>query len=188
MPLQTSGAISLNDVQNEFGGGNPIGINEYYAGGASVPSGTSGTNGPVPSNGQISFSSFYGTGLTVSISDLYISDTGFGTQYGYYIITPGGKIQYSTQLDGINPFDHETWCASNTAGSLFDVRVTVTSGTLSGNSTGTWLSMSSGIRSWFNQTTFSSDYQYTTFTVDLRRTGNTTILDTAYITIELTEL
>jgi hypothetical protein len=188
MPLQTTGAISLNDVQTEFGGGNPISINEYYAGGASVPSGTSGTNGAVPTSGQISLSSFYGTGITVSITDLTISDMGSGTQYGYYIVTAGGKIQYSTQLDGINPLDHETWCPSNTAGSLFDVRVTVTSGTLSGNSTGTWLSMSSGTRSWYNQTTFSGDVQYTTFTVDLRRTGNTTILDTAYITIDLTEL
>lgn len=187
MPLQTTGAISLNDVQTEFGGGNPIGINEYYAGGASVPSGTSGTNGAVPTSGQISLSSFYGTGITVSITDLTISDMGSGTQYGYYFITPGGKIQYSTQAGGINPIDHETWCASNTAGSLFDVRVTVTAGTLSGNATSTWLSMSGGTRSWFNQTTFSGDTQYTTFTVDLRRTGNTTILDTATITIDLTE-
>ena len=81
MPLQTTGAISLNDVQTEFGGGNPISINEYYAGGASVPSGTSGTNGAVPTSGQISLSSFYGTGITVSITDLTISDMGSGTQY-----------------------------------------------------------------------------------------------------------
>jgi hypothetical protein len=187
MTLQTSGAISLNDVQTEFGGGNPIGINEYYAGGASVPSGTSGTNGAVPSSGQISLSNFYGTGLSVSISDLYISDIGSGTQYGYYFVTAGGKIQYSTQSDGINPIDHETWCSSNTGGSLFDVRVTVTAGILSGNATSTWLSMSGGTRSWFNTTTFSGDNQYTTFTVDLRRTGNTTILDTATITIDLIE-
>ena len=49
MPLQSSGAISLNDVQNEFGGSNPIGIDEYY----SAASG-------IPSSGTISLNQFYG--------------------------------------------------------------------------------------------------------------------------------
>jgi len=49
MPLQSSGAISLNDVQNEFGGSNPIGIDEYY----SAASG-------IPSSGTISLNDFYG--------------------------------------------------------------------------------------------------------------------------------
>ena len=49
MVLQSSGAISLNDIQNEFGGTNPIGINEYY----SAASG-------IPSSGLISFNQFYG--------------------------------------------------------------------------------------------------------------------------------
>jgi len=49
MVLQSSGAISLNDIQNEFGGSNPIGINEYYG----VASG-------IPSSGTISLNQFYG--------------------------------------------------------------------------------------------------------------------------------
>ncbi len=49
MVLQSSGAISLNDIQNEFGGSNPIGINEYY----SAYSG-------IPSSGTISLYQFYG--------------------------------------------------------------------------------------------------------------------------------
>ena len=49
MPLPCpSGTISLLDIQTEFGGTNPIGINEYYG----VASG-------VPSSGQISFSDFF---------------------------------------------------------------------------------------------------------------------------------
>ena len=188
MALPTSGPISLNDIQTEFGGANPISLSEYYAGGFIVPAGTSGTNGAVPSSGQISLSNFYGTALTASITNLYISSIGFGTQYGYYFVTGGGKIQYSTQSGGINPIDHETWCGSNTGASLFDVRVTVTSGTLLGSATSTWLSIAStGTISWYNNTTFSGDYQYTTFTVDLRRTGNTTIVDSATITIDLNE-
>lgn len=61
MALQTSGAITLAEIQTEFGGANPISMSEYYAGGAYVPSGTTGTNGAVPTSGQISFSQFYGT-------------------------------------------------------------------------------------------------------------------------------
>lgn len=38
MALQTSGAISLSQVQSEFGGSNPISMSEYYRGGAFVPS------------------------------------------------------------------------------------------------------------------------------------------------------
>lgn len=49
MPLQSSGAISLADVQTEFGGSNPIGINEYY-----------GVAAGVPASGTISLANFYG--------------------------------------------------------------------------------------------------------------------------------
>jgi hypothetical protein len=61
MALPTSGPLSLTDIQTEFGGTNPISLNEYYAGGGLVPSGTTGTNGAVPSSGAISINSFYGT-------------------------------------------------------------------------------------------------------------------------------
>jgi hypothetical protein len=58
MVLPSSGAISLNDIQVEFGGANPISISEYYRGGGIVDTGA-GTAG-IPSSGQISFSNFYG--------------------------------------------------------------------------------------------------------------------------------
>ena len=37
MTLQTSGAISLADLQTEYGGANPISISEYYRNGSYVP-------------------------------------------------------------------------------------------------------------------------------------------------------
>ena len=43
MALQTSGVIDFGQLQSEFGGSNPIGINEYYRGGANVPT-TVGTS------------------------------------------------------------------------------------------------------------------------------------------------
>ena len=61
MSIPSSGPVSFTTIQTEFGGSNPIGMNEYYAGGAYVPSGTSGTYGAVPSSGAISVKNFYGT-------------------------------------------------------------------------------------------------------------------------------
>ncbi len=52
MTLQSSGAISLGDIQTEFGGSNPIGINEYY-----------GAASGVPASGTISIADFYGKAL-----------------------------------------------------------------------------------------------------------------------------
>ena len=52
MTLQASGAISLANVQTEFGGSNPISISEYY-----------GVAGGVPASGTISLYDFYGKGV-----------------------------------------------------------------------------------------------------------------------------
>jgi len=57
MPLQSSGVISLANIQTEFGGTNPIGLNEYYLNGAYTTG--SGATG-VPTSGTISLGSFYG--------------------------------------------------------------------------------------------------------------------------------
>ena len=56
MVLQSTGAISLANIQTEFGGANPIGLNEYYLNGAYTTG--SGAVG-IPTSGQISLGSFY---------------------------------------------------------------------------------------------------------------------------------
>lgn len=61
MTLPTSGPISLQDIANEFGGSHPLALSNYYAGGPFVPSGTTGTNGPVPTSGPLNLANFYGT-------------------------------------------------------------------------------------------------------------------------------
>ena len=50
MALPSSGPLSLDDIQDEFGGSNPIAISEYY-----------GVATGVPASGTISISDFYGT-------------------------------------------------------------------------------------------------------------------------------
>lgn len=79
MALPTSGPLTLTDIQTEFGGANPIGLNEYYAGGTYVPAGTTGTYGAVPSSGEISIRNFYGTSNIppfVPVTRTYTSGTG----------------------------------------------------------------------------------------------------------------
>lgn len=56
MVLPSTGTISFSDIQAEFGGTSPIFFSEYYAGGAYVPSGTSG----VATTGQMAINSFRG--------------------------------------------------------------------------------------------------------------------------------
>ena len=56
MALPASGAISLANIQTEFTGSNPIGMNEYYRGGAYVTA----NNTSVPTSGQIAVGNFYG--------------------------------------------------------------------------------------------------------------------------------
>ena len=41
MAISSSGAVSFANIQTEYGGSNPISLNEYYSG--SLPSNTSST-------------------------------------------------------------------------------------------------------------------------------------------------
>ena len=56
MAIQSSGAISITDIVNEFGGTAPHSMSEYYRNGGEVP----GNNTNVPTSGTISLSNFYG--------------------------------------------------------------------------------------------------------------------------------
>jgi hypothetical protein len=85
MALPASGPLSLGDIQTEFGGTNPISISEYYAGGAFVASGTSGTYGAVPSSGAISIQNFYGTTAFVPYGEAVYTTAGT-----YSFVVPAG--------------------------------------------------------------------------------------------------
>ena len=85
MVLQSSGPISLLNVQNEFGGSNPISITEYY-----------GVDSGVPSSGTISLSNFYGKSSTPFLPLVFgYSDTTSTTNntntYTGGPVAPGGS-------------------------------------------------------------------------------------------------
>lgn len=190
MTLPSSGPLSLSDIQTEFGGSNPISLSEYYAGGAYVPAGTTGTYGAVPSSGTISIQNFYGTSNTViSITDHTISDLDVSDANAYYFLTAGGQVEQSTEIGGINPVNLEQWCTPTSQAPNYEAYVTVTSGSLTPGSaaTGTWVALSS-TRYWYLQESVSGQSTFCIFTVQIRRVGTTTVLDTATITLEASVL
>lgn len=63
MALPSSGPLSLTDIQTEFGGTAPIGLNEYYRGGAYVTP----NNTNVPTSGQIAVNNFYGAVRRITV-------------------------------------------------------------------------------------------------------------------------
>lgn len=118
MPLPSSGPLTFANIQTEFGGSNPIGLNEYYAGGGLVPSGTSGTYGAVPSSGTISVQNFYGTqslvprgvfgggqdgftGPTNIISYISMSSTGNATSFGQLTTTQRENAACASSTRGV---------------------------------------------------------------------------------------
>jgi len=58
MTLQTSGTISLSNLQTEFSGVNPISLSEYYRGGSYVE--LSAPTVGIPASGLVSLSNYYG--------------------------------------------------------------------------------------------------------------------------------
>lgn len=64
MPLQASGAISLSNLQTEFGGANPISLAEYYRNAGLVDR----TVTDIPTTGAISMNTFYGEANAVGLS------------------------------------------------------------------------------------------------------------------------
>ena len=56
MALPSSGQITMEQIQTEFGGSNPINLSEYYRGGSYVTD----NNTNVPTSGAISLNNFYG--------------------------------------------------------------------------------------------------------------------------------
>lgn len=96
MALATSGTLTLADIQTEFGGSNPVGLNEYYAGGTYVPASTTGTYGAVPSSGQISIRNFYGTSKVIPVTVQNVFATSLYTPTGSATTTVTNNVDMTT--------------------------------------------------------------------------------------------
>ena len=101
MALQGSGTITLAQVQAEFGGSNPIGMNEYYRGGSYVPTTLTGSY----SSYQFSISAYhwltYGNTVTIEWNNSVVYTTTSGNPSTTSLTTGGydynrGTLQYTS--------------------------------------------------------------------------------------------
>lgn len=104
MALVSTGQISLLSLQNEFGGSNPIGINEYYAAAGLVPAGTiNGSGNTIPSSGQIDLNTFHGASAiptSVPVRVLIVGGGGGGgARWGDDYGNPGGGAGAAGYVD-----------------------------------------------------------------------------------------
>jgi hypothetical protein len=133
MAIPASGPLTFSAIQTEFGGTNPIGLNEYYAGGGLVPSGTSGTYGAVPTSGQISVQNFYGTSAVIPA---YIEEI-----FQTWLYTGNGSTQTITNGIDLSTKGGLVWMKARTAGvtdshGLFDTARGVRNALISDSTTG----------------------------------------------------
>ena len=94
MALQASGAISLADIQGEFGGSNPIGLDEYYSAAAGIPA-----------SGAISIGDFYGASASSPFSVFNAVNVESGSAAGYSLYstksTTSGAVIGSVGAAGV---------------------------------------------------------------------------------------
>jgi hypothetical protein len=84
MALQGSGAISFDNLRNEYGNGGSIALSEMYRGGSFVLNHSN--NGNVPTSGTISLSNFYSQNNTAPSWSTTLTVGGFSgklSEYGY---------------------------------------------------------------------------------------------------------
>lgn len=76
-----TGTITFANLQTEYGGANPVGLNEYYANGIQVPIGATG----IPTSGAINLNTFRGKNIAPNYvtSGIYTVSNKFGT-FTYY--------------------------------------------------------------------------------------------------------
>lgn len=144
MTLQSSGTIKLSEIQTEFGGTNPISISEYY-----------GADTGVPSSGVIDMSDFYGTSSAspVVVAGNSASDTEFlgGTARAYLTAATDGSV--AGLGDSVTADEWYTGSPVANIGSGYEIRATLSGGTVPSSGTiGSWLPLST-FRRWEQQTT-----------------------------------
>lgn len=99
MALQSSGIITLYDIQAEFGGPtSPRSIFNYYRGGTYVPDTTLNAN--IPTSGMITLFDFYGAASQiVSEHSMVVGQDAFNTGYNAFIQSYGSISPSS--LEGV---------------------------------------------------------------------------------------
>jgi hypothetical protein len=120
-----------------------------------------------------------GGGDRVKISNATITDSLSSTASSTYQLTSAGVINSITNSSGTASLGN--WVVPGTSASNYEALVTVTSGTLTTGTAGTWQALST-TRSWSRNRT-TTGITIAVITVDIRLVGTTTVLTTASITL-----
>lgn len=120
-------------------------------------------------------------GALITISNQNITDATGGARNATagYRLTSGGQAQ--SQINATFT-TLEQWCTPTIEASNYEVLVTVTSGSLSTGTAGSWLALSSN-QTW-TRTAVIGTSNTCVFTAEIRRVGTATVLDSATITLE----
>jgi hypothetical protein len=165
MAIVSSGAISLYDLKNEFGGPPSPSLFNYYAGRGYVPTGTAN----IPTDGTISLQQFYGASAVGIVNPLVshswqesnINTTNKTTSALCWInVYPDGTftcLRGQAPNGDFNVHDYDgMWysVATPNIGANYWIRATIQAGaTNSANGSpdspiGTWVSMNNAAASW----------------------------------------
>ena len=143
MTLQSSGPLKASEIQAEFNGSPPFRLSDYYAGGPNVPPGTVGDGGPIPTEGTIKFSDFYGaSNISANVQGGNFVDIAFESPagVGYRLNTDGNEQSFVDNTNSYITFN--VWRGTLT-GADYECRLTVDDGDIpSGSAVGAWLSLS----------------------------------------------
>jgi hypothetical protein len=181
MTIAASGAISLTDLQTEFGGPTPIALQNYYRGGTYVTD--VAQNAAVPTSGAISLLSFYGTTReVVSILDVTVSDDQPSptTATASYSLRSDGFVAHKGISTGA------LWVTPGGGAPNYECQATVTSGSLSSGTAGSWLPLTS-TQTWSRVSGAINNTFTVIFTLDIRRASDHVVVATATITLKATK-
>ena len=184
MALQTTGAISLNDIHQEAGGtsGTTASVDDTDIRSLNEAAGKTINN---TAGTQVSFSDFYGaSGIVVEISNGTFSDLAFDSTASVFIrLNSNGTI--SKDDGSLGNYTDTEWVSptSTGIGSSYEVRATMTSGVTPSGTFNSWIALSTN-RTW---TLSRSNLGTTTssFTLQIRDTATDTVQDSASISFNV---
>lgn len=196
MALPSSGTITLQDIQAEFGGPtNPIALKNYYRGGAYVQD--TAANSGVPTSGSIGLIDFYGAvnavyqAIGVNATN---TDGGGGSRLISYTLRydSDGLVRHTREIGGsASTTSIGNWSSlyPSETGTGWSVRLRFLSGTniyASGDALNTWHPLTSD-RSWTLSNTVSEFGSVSgAFLICISTDGGTTTFDSTSFTVTLT--